>query len=220
MAFSFRTHITTAIFIPASYVPPLCRLLLAFKNERALARYADNPTPIGPPNAIKRLVILEAFVRTGQDIFVETGTYYGETTRLLARVARKVFTVDLSPIHHRAASRITSASNVELTLGDSRDFLRRITPTLSGKLCFFLDAHPTNAATTPEGEIDIPIMEELRIVHTNPDTSLIVIDDAIGGEGYPSIEAVGKWAAENGYRFGLSHNMIVLERLAFAGLLD
>jgi len=59
-------------------------------------------------------------------------------------------------------------------------------------------------------------MEELRIVNTNPDTSLILIDDAIGGEGYPSIDAVANFAAENGYSFGLSHNMMVLEKKAVA----
>ena len=214
MSFSFRSKLTTAVFIPASFLPAFCRFLLAIKNRRALNRYASNPTPIIPPNAIKRLVIQENFVRTGQEIFVETGTYYGETTRLLATVAKKVYTVELSPQHHQASKRITSARNVEMTLGDSRAFLMQLTPTLRGKICFFLDAHPTNAATTPDGEIDIPIMEELRIVNANPETSLIIIDDAIGGEGYPSIHAVRKFADENRYSFALSHNMMVLEKLA------
>jgi hypothetical protein len=205
-----RSRLTTAVFIPASYIPPLCHVLLNLKNRRALVRYARDPQPIIPPNAIKRLVILENFVRTDQEIFVETGTYYGETTRLLARFAKRVATVELSPAHHRAARRITAARNVEMTLGDSRSFLTRIVPTLRGKICFFLDAHPTNAATTPDGEVDIPIMEELRIVNTNPDTSLIIIDDAIGGEGYPSAEVVAKFAADNGFSFALSHNMMVL----------
>jgi hypothetical protein len=212
MSFSFRSRLTTAVFIPASFVPPLCRFLLDLKNRWALSGYAANPTPVIPPNAIKRLVILENFVRTGQEVFVETGTYYGETTRLLARVARRVLTVELSPTHYRAAKRINDAPNVEMTLGDSRTFLALVTPSLRGRICFFLDAHPTNAATTPEGEIDIPIMEELCIVNANPDTSLIVIDDAIGGEGYPSIGAVRRFAEENNYRFGLSHNMMVLEK--------
>jgi hypothetical protein len=213
MFFFLRSKVTTATFVVASFAPPICRMLLDFKNRRILNQYYRDPDPIIPPNAIKRLVNLEVFVRTKQEIFVETGTYYGETTRLLAKFAKRVLTVELSPMHHRAAKRITDAPNVEMTLGDSRDFLARVTPTLRGKVCFFLDAHPTNAATTPEGEIDIPIMEELRIVNANPDTSLIVIDDAIGGEGYPSIDAVKKFAEENGYRFSLSHNMMLLEKV-------
>jgi hypothetical protein len=216
MFFSLRSRLTTAVFIPASYIPPLCRFLLNAKNRRALNRYAQNPAPIIPPNAVKRLVILENFVRTHQEIFVETGTYYGETSRLLAGFAKKVMTVELSSMHHRAAKRITAASNVEMTLGDSRAFLTRGTPALRGKICFFLDAHPTNAATTPDGEIDIPIMEELYIVNANPDTSLIIIDDAIGGEGYPSVDAVVKFAAEHSYSFNLTHNMMVLEKRAAA----
>ncbi len=176
----------------ASFLPPLCRFLLELKNRRALNRYARNPTPIIPPNAIKRLVILENFVRTGQEIFVETGTYYGETTRLLATVAKKVYTVELSLQHHQASRRITAARNVEMTLGDSRAFLTGSRPSCAGKSASSSMHTPPMPRPLPTGVIDIPIMEELRIVNTNPETSLIIIDDAIGGEGYPSIEAVRK----------------------------
>lgn len=209
---NLQSKISTLIFSTVAFVPPVFYGLRRWKNARDLRAYAENPTPILPPNAIKRLIILEAFERLKLDVFVETGTYYGETTRLLSRVARRVLTVELSPAHYRMAQRTSNKPNIELTLGDSRKFLRRITPQLTGKICFFLDAHPTNPETTPEGEIDIPILEELRIVTANPNTSLIIVDDAVGGEGYPSIDAVGKFAVENGYAFSLSHNMMFLEK--------
>jgi len=153
---SFRSRLTTAVFIPASFLPPLCRLLLNLKNRRALARYANNPNPVIPPNAIKRLVVLEAFVRTGQEIFVETGTYYGRDLPPSGASCKKGFNRRTVAHSSPCSRRITAARNVEMTLGDSRAFLARIMPTLRGGICFFLDAHPTNAATTPEGEIDIP----------------------------------------------------------------
>jgi hypothetical protein len=210
---NLQSKISTLVFSTAAFVPPVFYGLRRWKNGRDLRAYAERPTPILPPNAIKRLVILEAFERLGLDVFVETGTYYGETTRLLSRVARRVLTVELSPTHYRMALRTSKKPNIELTFGDSREFLRRITPQLTGKICFFLDAHPTNPETTPEGEVDIPILEELRIVTANSHTTLIIIDDAVGGEGYPSIEAVRNFAAENGYAFSLSHNMMFMEKL-------
>jgi hypothetical protein len=210
---NFQSKISTFVFSTAAFVPPVFYGLRRWKNTRDLRAYADNPTTLLPPNAIKRLVILEAFERLGQEIFVETGTYYGETTRLLSQAAKRVLTVELSPTHYSIALRTSKRPNIELTLGDSREFLRRVTPQLRGKICFFLDAHPTNPETTPEGEIDIPILEELRIVTASPQTSLIIIDDAVGGEGYPSIDAVRNFANRSGYTFSLSHNMMFLEKL-------
>jgi predicted O-methyltransferase YrrM len=210
-----RAWFTTRAFAAASYFPACFVAARDYKNLRDLRRYAKNPVPEDPPSAIKRLLVLELFVRSGCDTFVETGTYYGDTTRLIAPHARRVFTIEISPVHYRIAKRTLPPDKVDIALADSAAVLGRLLPSLKSRTLFFLDAHPTNEATTIDDAVQSPVLKELATVAGSPTTTAVVIDDAISfgrDEGYPSREAIMAFAETNGFRFAVSHNMFFMER--------
>ena len=211
-----RATLTTYAFSLASYFPAFFVTLRDYKNFNDLWRYAKKPVPEIPPTAIKRLVVLEFFVRSGCDTFVETGTYYGDTTRLIAPHARRVFTIEISPTHYHIAKRTIHSDKVNILFGDSGVMLERLIPTLNTRTFFFLDAHPTNTATMIDSVIRVPILKELETLAACPMTASIVIDDAISfgrDEGYPSREAITAFAETNGFHFAASHNMFLMDRI-------
>jgi hypothetical protein len=104
---------------------------------------------------------------------VETGTFRGTTTEYFARESGlPVYSVETEPrYYHYAKHRLRNRKDVFLSLGDSRQFLRRV---LAGsreraeKLFIYLDAH---------WYADLPLSEEVEIITSAVKDYLIMIDD-------------------------------------------
>src|SRR5262249_41063976 len=104
---------------------------------------------------------------------VETGTYLGTTTELLATCGVPVHTVEANERCYGFARARFWRGNVHVWLGDSRSGLRAI---LDGPLrskpsetiFVYLDAH---------WEDDLPLAEELDIVFSNCPSAVVMIDD-------------------------------------------
>lgn len=122
----------------------------------------------------RRIAIVREIAETFPiDRVVETGTFRGATTGLLAGMFGKpVATVEADPRFHAYASRrIGNHPKVETRLGDSRAFLRELAgrkewtewPTF-----FYLDAH---------WEHDLPLADELRIIARSWERAVVMIDD-------------------------------------------
>jgi hypothetical protein len=102
-------------------------------------------------------------------IAIETGTYDGRTTTILARLFDKVHTIEIlnSDIDHRLAY----FPNVYCHFGDSSKVLPQLLSSCEkDRVFFYLDAHG--------GESDWPLLGELiAISNTHKDNCIIVIDD-------------------------------------------
>jgi predicted O-methyltransferase YrrM len=105
---------------------------------------------------------------------VETGTYLGTTTELLAATGLPVFTVEAHP--HRygfARARLWRRRNVTLIHDDSRAALRQL---FDGPLrgfanhvvFFYFDAHWND---------DLPLLEELNIAFDCCPNAVVMVDD-------------------------------------------
>jgi hypothetical protein len=104
---------------------------------------------------------------------VETGTFRGATTGLLRGIfGGPVASVEADPrFFAYCERRVGRVPGVELTLGDSRSFLRDLAgredwttwPTF-----FYLDAH---------WEKDLPLADELRIIAATWERAVVMIDD-------------------------------------------
>ena len=114
------------------------------------------------------------------DVLVETGTFEGETLANLAGRFAEVLSVELSPEYFEGArKRLAHLPNVRLTLGDSREFLRRINPSLAGRsVLYYLDAHWCVADNTAGGHSQCPLVGEIDAIGRLGETSAILIDDA------------------------------------------
>ena len=105
---------------------------------------------------------------------METGTFLGDTTELMAQTGLPVFTFELDPRNYGySRARFWRTRNVKLFHGDSRTGLRRLFEgalhSLSGgTLVFYLDAHWND---------DLPLAEELDIIFGRCPSAVVMIDD-------------------------------------------
>ena len=104
---------------------------------------------------------------------IETGTFRGTTTELLARTLLPVYTVEAWPrFYEFARMRFRSQRDrVHVYEGDSRAFLRQLAADSSvphDRVFFYLDAH--------WGE-DLPLLEEVGIIFKSWTRAIVMIDD-------------------------------------------
>lgn len=112
-------------------------------------------------------------------IFVETGTYEGDTTAQAARVFDEVHSIELSKqLYETCKKRFENAKNIFLYNGDSSKVFPHLLPNLKhGRVLFWLDGH-WSTGITARGDQDTPIMQELESIRKNNlQNSVILIDD-------------------------------------------
>jgi hypothetical protein len=116
------------------------------------------------------------------DIFIETGTYYGETAKIATNLGfKKVITIELQDHLQKIAKEKCNNLKIDFHLGDSPIILSEILPKIDSKITFWLDAHMDGCNIIPNVTPDIrkcPLIEELSVIknhHRNDHT--IIIDD-------------------------------------------
>lgn len=161
------------------------------------------------------------------DVFIETGTFLGDTSFKAAKVFKNVHTIEASDeIYKKAKVNLECCNNVTMHLGDSGNVLKDLLPNLKGKIVFWLDGHYSGiheghqTALTPEN----PLIKELaQIKNSKLSDSIIMIDDIrfcdpaftnmkdpiIGG--YPLISEICKKLHEinNNYRFLIMGDVLI-----------
>ncbi len=129
---------------------------------------------MGPPIEL----ILQLKARYDLRVFVETGTYYGDTAAWAASHFDSVTTIECSrEIHQVAARRHGNMRNVNFILGDSRAVLRTIVPKMSSPAIFWIDSHWSGGQTYGAND-ECPLLDEIRAVQTGRCTHFVLIDDA------------------------------------------
>jgi hypothetical protein len=124
----------------------------------------------------KRLEVFLALVSASRPAaIVETGTYLGASTEFMARaVGLPVYSVEADARNFGfAGMRLRKYRNLELALGDSREFLASFVEHRSAKysgrpLLFYLDAH--------WGE-DLPLSGEISKIFSSLSQAIVMIDD-------------------------------------------
>jgi hypothetical protein len=114
-------------------------------------------------DAPKRRLLRETAREHGLRVFVETGTYMGETAWALRRDFDRIETIELEPTLARLAGiRFGRTRNVRVHQGDSAMVLPRILATLDEPALFWLDAHPSTDRTARSGAI--PLRSEIAAI--------------------------------------------------------
>ena len=114
------------------------------------------------------------------DFFVETGTFEGETIECVKDLFSEIHSVELSEeYYNRVKNRFQSNSDIHLYLDSSERFLKKIHPVLKEKsVLYWLDAHWCVADKTAGEKSQCPLLEEIKVIKSLNDESVIVIDDA------------------------------------------
>ncbi|HSX37566.1 MAG TPA: hypothetical protein VLE95_01915 [Chlamydiales bacterium] len=126
------------------------------------------------PNFLKKLKsIFEV------EVFVETGTHFGDTAKKASQIFRSVHTIELFPeFYCLAIERFKNTGNVCVYLGDSGSVLLSIFPQCRGRILFYLDGHYDGGDRSGKGGKNTPILEELAAIRAWGQTdSIILIDD-------------------------------------------
>jgi hypothetical protein len=169
------------------------------------------------PRKVKMKVLARYGDRSG--IWVESGTYLGQTSKLLAREASLVITIEPSPdLVRRARKTLAKYANIQLIQGLSENHLPGILPNLSGHVSFWLDGHASGGMTYGKPE-DTPIREELRLIGmylSNWESVCVFVDDFRGFglrstvfSDYPMRSELVQWADEHGLNWTIEHDIFV-----------
>lgn len=176
------------------------------------------PGPV-PPQMHKMLTLRRLMAKHKLDVFIETGTLYGETSAFVADTGKKVITIELADNFFKMAKkRFAKCPNVLPLHGDSGVVLPKVVKDLDQPALFWLDGH-FSGGETALGVEGTPIAQEIAAVakHGLASKHVIVVDDALnfetGWENYPPLD---KFVAllEKSFPQGrvvVAHNLIVLE---------
>jgi len=181
-----------------------------------LIRWLAGGCPAPSPPAIKRRIVRAYLQQYGLKVFVETGTFYGDTLSYIAKTGARCFSVELSaPLYEKARARFRGNPAVKLYLGDSRTVLGQIVDPLREPALFWLDGH-FSGGETARGTGDTPIAHELELLlnRSGGERDVVLIDDArcFDGTGdYPHLsEIILRVSKIPGRRIEVSNDIIRL----------
>ena len=110
-------------------------------------------------------------------IFVETGTYLGETIFEMEKYFKELHTIEIKKELYNKTKSKYNGDKIHFYLGDSSTMLKNVVSNLKEKTIFFLDGH-WSKGITGRGEKDCPLLEELSIINQYFDKeAIIIIDD-------------------------------------------
>jgi hypothetical protein len=169
------------------------------------------------PHFIKQAVLLRNGLSDAT--WVETGTFLGETTRVLSKVANFVYSIEPEPkLYARAERKFRRTPNVEIIRGTSEQALPALLPKLSGDICFWLDGH-YSAGATFKGPQDTPIIDELNNVEGNINRFgriVVMVDDIRCFDPdnpeystYPPVDYLIDWARKTGLHWNIEHDIFI-----------
>lgn len=159
----------------------------------------------------------------GREVWIETGTYSGSTTRKLLRFSKKVITIEPSAeLHREALRRLRKFKKVELIHGLSEAHLDAVTASLARNgakdISFWLDGHYSGGITV-RGESDTPIVHELETIarYRGVFTSISVFIDDVRCfnpsvdefRTYPNLSFLTTWSESNRLFWTIEHDIFV-----------
>jgi hypothetical protein len=149
---------------------------MAFRAA-ALRRF-DAGQVDAPSEHAKRRHLLDLFARRGHRIFVESGTYRGDTTAFFLRHADRLITVEVDPtLHRRAQERFAREPKVEVVAGDALVEIPRIVGELDTPPLVWLDGHYSGGSTGRGVEVEPALVIIKRLGDIAPPGITIIVDD-------------------------------------------
>jgi hypothetical protein len=158
------------------------------------------------------------------DLWVETGTYMGDTTLYLGKNLCQVVSFEPSKeLAEAATQRFFAHPNIRIVNSQSEDRLDAILTDVSpatNHLAFWLDGH-FSEGTTYRGSKETPIVSELEAIakHNSSFRKItIFIDDfrcfVKGMTDYPAPGFLTIWAENNGFEWNVQHDIFIMRKIS------
>jgi len=169
------------------------RRVRATRDKKLIDIWKNNGCEIPAVDAYKRKLLAEIVKLNNRNIFIETGTFLGDTVFDIYPLVDKVITIEVSKeLKNNAAKRFAGNSKVEILEGDSAKVISTINTDnlLKDRVIFWLDGH-YSGGYTGIGEEVTPIYKELEGIKTFAEKGIdciVLIDDKRlfnGTDGYP-----------------------------------
>ena len=189
---------------------------LADKNN-GYRDWADREFAAPSPHFVKQKVLLRNGLHDAT--WVETGTFMGDTTSVLSRVAKMVYSIEPEPtLFSKAEQKFRNTSNVKIIKGLSEEVFPKLLPTITGNICFWLDGH-YSAGFTFRGPRETPIIDELSVIGQNISKMrkvVVMVDDVRCFDprnpefsAYPPVDVLVDWAKKHNLIWHIEHDIFI-----------
>ena len=195
------------------------------KNRKSLKNWKIRNFLPPSPDSIKHQVLINN--NYSDSLWIETGTYYGETTKLLSKISKKTISIEADKkLFETSKKKLKNLKNVELFNGKSEDLLDKlISENLDFKnICIYLDAHLCqdhlkNIQTFGSEDTATPILKELEIIkkyYGKVEKFNVLIDDIrlfYGNfQNYPDKNILVDWCKENNFSWEIEHDIFICKK--------
>jgi hypothetical protein len=189
-------------------------------SQIEVRKWLETGCKMPAPNTVKWQVLSRYSIPKG--IWIETGTFRGETTDFLAQTSARIYSLEPDGALFQAAKkRFSARENVHILNHTSESGLELILEKEQGNLNVFLDGHHSGLGTF-RGENDTPVLLELALLkkYLNKFASItVIIDDVRLFNGnlhvygcYPHRNALVDFARENGFDWSIEIDMFIMCR--------
>ena len=206
------------------FIKRLNRNFWIIKNFRSLKNWYKRDFRSPSPTFIKQKILESHNIYNS--VWIETGTYYGETTLFLSKISKKVISIEADKrLFNITYDKFKLIKNIEIHLGESQKLLNNIL--LENKnfknINIFLDAHLCNdhkkkIKTFGISKKSTPIMLELMIIKKylkNLKNIKIFIDDIrlfnSNYYNYPGTDIIVNWCKKNNLKWNIEQDILIAQ---------
>ena len=198
----------------------------SFKNRKSFKNWRSRNFSPPSPDVIKHQILINNNLK--DSLWIETGTYYGETTKLLSKISKKTISIEADKNLFETSNKILkNFKNVEILNGRCENLLDKvISKNLNYKnICFYLDAHLCqdhlkNTKTFGNEDTATPILNELKIITkylANFEKIVVLIDDIRLFQGnfqnYPNKNTLVNWCKENNFLWEIEQDIFICKKI-------
>mgnify|MGYP001301112780 FL=1 len=195
------------------------------KNRKSIKNWKTRNFSSPSPDSVKHQVLIGK--NLSDSLWIETGTYYGETTKLLSKISKKTISIEADKnLFESSKKRLKKLKNVELFNGKSEDLLEKLMSenTHFKNICIYLDAHLCqdhlkNTKTFGSEDNATPVLRELEIVKKylgKFEKINVLIDDIRLFHGsfqnYPDKSILVEWCKENDFLWEIEHDIFICKK--------
>lgn len=192
-------------------------LLRAFRSPKAFRDslyWTQHQWSLPAPQEVKWSVLRR--YGSGVNTWIETGTFLGDTTKMLSQIALEVVSIEPSDeLFQRARNRFSGENRIKLFHGTSEALLEDILKGCSDSVALWLDGHYSGGSTYKGSQVS-PILQELEAVRKFVNTggsAIVFVDDLrLFGDplsGYPGKFQLVTWAEDNGAWWTVEHDIFI-----------
>ena len=183
----------------------ITNILWLLKNHRQIKNWKKRNFSPPSPEFVKHQIIQNNNIE--ESAWIETGTYYGDTTKILSRISSKVISIEADQdLYELAKKTFSNLENIELMFGKSEDKLPEAFKKI--KKTFGVEKDAT------------PIKKELKFIEEQKDKFNkinILIDDIRlfnnKFQNYPKKDYLVNWCKDNNFDWEIEQDIFICKKI-------